>query len=174
MTSKQPNLRLARPRGCTARDREADAVLAACRVLVAVSAQSIAAVEDVADLTQVRALVVIASRGAVSLSELSEATHIHLTRASRLCDRLVAAELIDRADDPSDRRQLVLTLTRHGQEVVNAVMRHRRTAITAVLDRLGERMPKQRRAEVVTLLEELAAAGGEPSDADLWAMGWTT
>ena len=31
------------------RDEEADAVLAACRVLVAMSAQSIAAVEDVAD-----------------------------------------------------------------------------------------------------------------------------
>jgi len=35
------------------RDEEAEAVLAASRVLVAVSVQSIASVEDVADLTQV-------------------------------------------------------------------------------------------------------------------------
>ena len=48
-------------------------MLAACRVLVALSAQSIAAVEDAADVTQVRALVVISSRGSVSLGELAAA-----------------------------------------------------------------------------------------------------
>ena len=35
-------------------------------------------------------------------------------------------------------------------------------------------MTKQRRAELASLLREFAAAGGEPSDPDLWAMGWTT
>ena len=48
------------------RDGEAEAVLAASRVLVAVSVQSIASVEDVADLTQVRALLVVASRGSAT------------------------------------------------------------------------------------------------------------
>lgn len=149
-------------------------MLAACRVLVSVSAQSMAAVEDVADVTQVRALVVIASRGSVSLGELSEATNIHLTRASRLCDRLVAKGLIDRADDPSNRRQLTLTLTATGHQVVQEVMRRRRGAIQPILDRMTTQMTIQRRADVVSLLREFAAAGGEPSDPDLWAMGWTT
>lgn len=149
-------------------------MLAACRVLVAISAQSIAAVEDVADLIQVRALVVVASRGAVSLGELSEAANIHLTRASRLCDRLVMKGLLNRADDPANRRQLILTLTPAGQEVVDEVMRRRRKAIQPILERMGERMTKPRRAELTVLLNEFATAGGQPSDPDLWAMGWTT
>jgi DNA-binding MarR family transcriptional regulator len=163
----------------SARRRDADgeeteAVLAACRVLVAVSAQSITAVEDVADLLQVRALVVVASQGSVSLSELSEAMNIHLTRASRLCDRLVLKGLVNRADDPANRRQLTLTLTPDGEQVVQEVMRRRREAIGSILDRMREQMTKQRRADMALLLQEFAVAGGEPSDPDLWAMGWTT
>lgn len=162
------------PQRRDAHDGEVEVVLAACRVLVSVSAQSIAAVEGVADLTQVRALVVIASQTSVSLSELSEATNIHLTRASRLCDRLVTKGLVNRADDPANRRQLTLTLTRDGEDVVAEVMRRRREAIQPILDRMRTQMTKQRRADVLALLDEFAAAGGEPSDPDLWAMGWTT
>jgi DNA-binding MarR family transcriptional regulator len=161
------------PRRRDARDEEVRALLAACRVLVAVSAQSIAAVEDVANLTQVRALVVIASRGSVSLSELSEAANIHLTRASRLCDRLVAKGLVDRADDPANRRQLTLTLTAAGDHVVQEVMRRRRQAIQPILDRMRAQMTPERRADLAAVLQEFAAAGGEPPDPDLWAMGWT-
>jgi DNA-binding MarR family transcriptional regulator len=165
MTKKRPS-----PRRGEARDGDADAVLAACRVLVTLSAQSIAAVEDVADVAQVRALVVISSRGSVSLGELATAANLHLSRASRLCDRMVAQGLIHRADDPANRRQLTLTLTPDGERVVRTVMAHRRAAITPILGRL----PKQRRVELVAVLQEFAAAGGEPSDPDLWAMGWTT
>jgi len=153
---------------------EEEAVLAACRVLVAVSAQSMAAVEDVADLTQVRALVVVASRGSVSLSELAAATNIHLTRASRLCDRLVASGLINRADDPSNRRQLTLTLTPEGEQVVHSVMRRRHEALEPILARMRKQMTVSRRAQLVSLLQDFALAGGEPSEPDLWALGWTT
>jgi DNA-binding MarR family transcriptional regulator len=156
------------------RDQEVDAVLAACRVLVALSAQSIAAVENVADLTQVRALVVIASRGSVTLGELATAVNFHLTRASRLCDRMVASGLIHRRDDPANRRQLTLTVTEKGERIVQQVMQRRRLAIEAILTRMNRRMGKQRRAELVAALCEFAAAGGEPPDPDLWAMGWTT
>jgi DNA-binding MarR family transcriptional regulator len=151
-------------------NEEADIVLAGCRFLVALSAQSIAAVEDVADVAQVRALVVISSRGSVSLGALAVAANLHLTRASRLCDRMVAEGLIDRADDPANRRRLILTLTPKGQRVVHDVMAHQRAAITPILARL----PRQRRAELVAVLGEFAAAGGEPSGPDLWALGWTT
>jgi DNA-binding MarR family transcriptional regulator len=158
------------PRRARNDDDDADAVLAACRVLVALSAQSIAAVGDLADVAQVRALVVISSRGSVSLGELATAANLHITRASRLCDRMVAEGLIDRANDPANRRQLILTLTRKGARVVHDVMAHRRAAITPILARL----PKKRRAELVAVLREFAAAGGEPPSPDLWAMGWTT
>lgn len=151
-------------------DEEADAVLAACRILVTLSAQSIAAVEGIADVSQVRALVVISSRGSVSLGELAAAANLHPSKASRLCDRMVAEGLIHRADDPGNRRQLILTLTPGGEQVVRTVMQHRRAAIAPILAQLT----KPRRAELVSVLQEFAAAGGEPSEPDMWAMGWTT
>lgn len=82
-------------------------MLAASRVLVAVSTQSIAAVQHVAD---------------------------HLTRTSRLCDRLVVKGLVNRADDPANRRELVLTLTPDGIRVVREVMRRRRGATRRLRD----------------------------------------
>jgi len=149
---------------------ELDAVQAACRVLVAISAQSIAAVEDVVDLTQFRALVVIASRGSVSLAELADAARLHMSKASRMCERMVSLGLIHRGDDPDNRRQLTLTLTEQGSRLVQDVMARRRAALEPLLLRL----PKQRRSQLVSLLREFADAGGEPADADLWFMGWAT
>jgi DNA-binding MarR family transcriptional regulator len=155
-------------------DEETEALLAACRLLVAISAQSVAAVEDVVDLIEFRALVIVASRGSVSLSELADAANIHLTRASRLCDRLVGKGLINRADDPANRRQLTLTLTSDGERVVGQVMQRRLEMIEPILARTKEQLSPQRRADLVSLLRDFAVAGGETSDPDLWAMGWMT
>ena len=162
------------PRPNRTPDQELEALLAACRVLVAISAKSIAAVEDVANVTQVRALVVVASHGSVSLGELAEAANIHLTRASRLCDRLVLKGLINRADDPANRRQLNLTLTPSGKRVVRAGDGQSRKAIEPILARMTRQMSAERRSEFVAMLQDFAAAAGEPAESDLWAMGWTT
>ncbi len=51
--------------------REAETVLATCRLLVALSARSMTEVADIADATQVRVLVIAASRAPISLGELA-------------------------------------------------------------------------------------------------------
>jgi DNA-binding MarR family transcriptional regulator len=162
------------PTGVTAddgvTDAELEAVQAACRVLVAISAQSLAVIDGVVDVAQFRALVVIASRESVSLRELAEATSLHLSTASRMCDRLVAKGLVIRVDDPANRRQLVLRLTGKGRRVIHDVARRRKAALKPLLARL----PKGRRAQLVTSLRDLADAGGQPADSDLWFMGWPT
>ena len=91
-----------------------------------------------------------------------------------MVDRLVKDGLINRADDPTNRRQVALTLTSAGERVVRRVMQRRREAIEPILAALTRQMSKPRRAELVTLLREFAVAGGDPSESDLWAMGWTT
>jgi DNA-binding MarR family transcriptional regulator len=149
---------------------DADAVLAACRVLVALSAQSIAAVDDLVDVTQVRVLVIVASTEPVSLGVLAEAAQLHPSTASRLCDRMVGEDLLDRTDDPTNRRALSLRLTANGRRVVAAMVRHRRQAIMPML----RAMPAPRRKELVEALRAFADAGGEPPDRELWSMGWTT
>jgi DNA-binding MarR family transcriptional regulator len=153
---------------------EVDALLAACQVLVGISAQSVVAVSDVADLIQLRALVVVAGRGSVSLSELAAAMDIHLTRASRLCDRLVLKGLLHRADDPANRRQLVLTLTPSGQRVTRTVIQRRRAALGPILTQMTNKLSAQQRTEFTALLRDFAAAAGQPADTNLWAMGWAT
>jgi DNA-binding MarR family transcriptional regulator len=149
---------------------DADAVLAACRVLVALSAQSIAAVDDLADVTQVRALVIVANTEPVSLGVLAEAARMHPSTASRLCDRMVGEDLLDRVDDPTNRRALSLTLTAKGRRVIAAMVRHRRQAIIPML----QAMPASKRRDLVKVLRAFADAGGEPPDRALWSMGWTT
>ena len=78
-------------------DELLDAVLAASRSLVAISALSIATVADRVDVVQLRVLVVIASRGRCTLGELADAADLHVSTASRTCDRLVAQGLLHRA-----------------------------------------------------------------------------
>jgi DNA-binding MarR family transcriptional regulator len=153
-----------------AAQREADAVLATCRLLVALSAQSMAVVADLVDPTQVRVLVITASRGPISLGELAEAASLTPSTASRLCDRMVARGLLDRSDDPTNRRALNLTLTKDGRTVVEKMIAHRRASINAILSRL----PRRRRLALAQVLSEFNSAGGAPVEHDLWSMGWTT
>jgi DNA-binding MarR family transcriptional regulator len=152
------------------RDDALNAVLAGSRTLVAISAQSLASVQDQVDVVQFRVLVVLASRGACSLGEIAEAAALHISTASRTCDRMVSAGLLNRAASEADRRHLVLTLTPGGEALVGGVLRRRRAALEPVLDKLSGR--EQRR--LAAAMRDLARAAGEPSDRALWAMGWTT
>jgi DNA-binding MarR family transcriptional regulator len=149
---------------------DVEAVMAAARVLVAVSARSVAEVEDVVTLPQLRVLVMVASRGPLNLAAVARGLGVHSSNATRACDRLVAAGLLDRRDDPSDRRNLQLDLTEKGRRLVEQVMDHRRAAITDAL----ARMPAVERAALVPVLRSFAAAAGEVTDEGMWAMGWTT
>ena len=158
------------PREFADADAALDALLLASRTLVAISAQSIAAVLDDVDLVQFRVLVVVASRGPCSLGAVSEAVGLHVSTASRTCDRLAAVGLLDRAASAADRRNLELTLTDEGKAIVGRVLRARRAALEPLLGKLSGR--QQRR--LTTALRDFAEVAGEPSDRALWAMGWTT
>ena len=149
-------------------DDEVDAVLDACRVLVALTARSMAASSEVADLLHLRVLVVLSSGPPLSLGALAQAVGIHLTRASRVCDRLVTRGLVDRTDDPGNRRQLVLRLTPAGREVVEGVMHERAEQIRPIL----ARMSKADRHGLVAALGQFARAADGLDDHDLWALGW--
>jgi DNA-binding MarR family transcriptional regulator len=112
-----------------------DAVVLATRVLVAVTAQSIVSVEDRVSLPQFRVLVMIASRGRQNLRSVARGLGVHASNVTRLCDKLVEAGLLQRSDDPADRRNLVLGLTAAGDQLVKDVTNQRRAAIASVLPR---------------------------------------
>ncbi len=144
-------------------------MLDACRSLVAISAWSVEAVADQVDLVQLRILVVLATRGTSSLRDLADSTRLHLSRASRACDRLVGKNLITRSDDPDDRRVLQLGLTPGGEAVLRKVMNARREAVAPVL----AAMSTTRRTELVRALRAFAAATGDVGHGDVSSLAWT-
>jgi DNA-binding MarR family transcriptional regulator len=149
---------------------DVDAVVLATRLLVAISAQSVAAVDDVVTLPQLRVLVMVSSRGPLNLGAVAAGLGVHPSNATRTVDRLVGAGLLSRSDDPTDRRNLVLELTPDGEVLVDKVMNERRTKIAKIL----ERMPASRRRALVPVLRSFAAAGGEVPAEAAWSLGWTT
>lgn len=144
-------------------------MLTASRVLVAVSARSLNEVEDSLTLPQFRALVVLASRGPMRLSDLAEHLAVNPSTAMRMAERLHAAGMIDRAPNPVNRRESILSLTGAGHRVVEQVTARRRAEIAAIV----ERMPQAHLAGLVEALKAFNAASGEPSAGhDPMPLGW--
>lgn len=149
---------------------DVEAVMAAARVLVALSARSVATVDGVITLPGLRVLVMVASRGRLNLGAVADGLGVHPSNATRAVDRLVVAGLLKRRDDAVDRRNLVLELSTKGRRLVDRVMDDRRTAIIEIL----ERMPAGRRRALVPVLHAFAAAGGEVPEDLVWSSGWTS
>jgi DNA-binding MarR family transcriptional regulator len=148
-------------------DREAEevtiAVMAASRLLVAVSARALASVADSLTLPQLRALVVLDACGPVKLTALAANLAVNPSTALRMVERLEALDLIDRRANPRNRREVVLRLTPTGHDLVEEVMDRRRREIRALVARL----PHHARTALVPALHALVAAGDEPGVARL-------
>jgi DNA-binding MarR family transcriptional regulator len=139
-------------------DAVTDAVLTASRLLVAVSARSIAAAGDAITLPQFRLLVVLQTRGPLKHADLAEYLQVTPSTASRMVDRLVAVGMVDRQHSTVSRREIVLALTREGTKVVRQVTARRRKEIAKIV----ARMPDEARHGLVDVLAAFAEAGGEP------------
>ncbi|MDG9721811.1 MULTISPECIES: MarR family winged helix-turn-helix transcriptional regulator [unclassified Streptomyces] len=149
------------------------AVLAASRLLVAVSARSLAEVEERVTLPQFRMLMVLATRGATKLVALADHLQVAPSTAMRMVDRLIAAGLADRQTNPDNRRETLLRLTDEGRRTVENVSARRRAEIAAIVERLE---PRQR-AALVEALTAFSEAGGEPlapapDDPQPHPLGW--
>ncbi len=149
-------------------DAQVDAVMRASRVLVAVAARSVAEIEHQVSLSQLRILVMVATRGPLNLSSVAEALDVHPSNATRACDRLVTLGLLHRAESPTDRRHLSLTPTPEGAALVESVMQRRRQAIEAVV----RHIPAEHRRGLAPALEAFATAAGEFTDEEAH-LGWT-
>ncbi len=77
-------------------------------------------------------------RGSLSMSELAVARNVALNTATSLIDRLVAAGLVERRGDPSDRRVVRVVLTAKGHTLVERLRAARAAAIRGLLDELSD------------------------------------
>ena len=110
----------------------------------------------------------IACHYSLNVAGLAIAFAVNPSSATRVCDRLVAAGLLDRRDAVDDRRHLNLALTTEGRRLVDTVMDDRRDKIEAIM----RRIPQRRRRDVVEAFGVFAAAAHEFDPSDLWALGW--
>ncbi|MGW0121172.1 MarR family winged helix-turn-helix transcriptional regulator [Streptomyces sp. NPDC003327] len=81
---------------------------------------------------QLRALQILRSQPKLNLTALAKSMDIALPAASRLCDRLAAAGLLERVLHPHKRRELQLNLTGYGRHVLDEVASHRSRALAEV------------------------------------------
>ncbi|AUH70160.1 MarR family transcriptional regulator [Gordonia sp. QH-12] len=149
-------------------DDVADAVLTASRLLVSLSAKSIAQVDDSITIAQFRVLVLLSNSGPMNLSSLAHRLAVQPSTASRMIDRLSHAGLVERTPSEQTRRELIVTLTSHGAATVREVTDRRRAEIEQVISRLTA----EQRHELVRALTAFSEVGGEPAVSraqDLWA-----
>ena len=148
------------------------ALLTASRALVAVSVRSLDELEDSITLPQFRTLVVLDTHKEMNLNRLAEILEVNASSAVRMIDRLLAAGLVTRRENPSNRRQVLLGLTPDGSSAVSGVTAARRRAI----GRIVAAMPAQVREDLVDALWAFSSAAGErapESELDqMGALGW--
>ncbi len=86
----------------------------AVQQVLALGARALAAAPQRLSSSQLQALLVIDQAGSVNLAQLADAMRLIPSSATRLCQRLVAADLVNRDTNVSDRREAVLSLTATG------------------------------------------------------------
>jgi DNA-binding MarR family transcriptional regulator len=137
-----------------------DAVLTASRTLVAVAERSLGAAAEETTLAQYRALVVLASRGPQRMVDLARALEVTPPTAGRMCDRLLRKGLIRRHRARADRREVLVSVTPAGRQVVDHATARRRELLAEILGRL----PARQQAAVAAGLQAFADAAGEVPD----------
>lgn len=150
-------------------------VLTTSRIIVASVVRSLASVSSSVSVPQLRVLVMLSAAAPLNLTAVAQRLGVNASNASRTCDRLVKAELVDRQVDPHDRRHVSLALTRNGRRLVADVMDHRRNLLALVVGA----MPAQRQQELAASLEAFNSTArrlvGDPPDSaavadNVWLM----
>ncbi|GAA2630496.1 MarR family winged helix-turn-helix transcriptional regulator [Paractinoplanes durhamensis] len=110
---------------------------------------------------QLNALLAVERAEGVNLGGLAAELHMLLSSASRLCDRLVASGLVERAPGRADRREIALYLTPSSRALLAELRRVRRLALAVTL----ERMSGSGRAALLRGLSEFASAAADSNGA---------
>jgi len=105
--------------------------------------------------TQLAALATLERHGAMSPGDLAEHEKVQPPSMTRVIAALVDWELVTRAPHPTDRRQVILTVTPEGRSLVQKVRRRKEAWLAR---RLAELSPQERATlrEAAPILEKLS------------------
>jgi DNA-binding MarR family transcriptional regulator len=94
------------------------------------------AISAVVSAPQLRALATVQEHGSVNLSQLANELGCAPSSASRLCDRLVAAGLINRRASAETRREVSLSVRPQGARLLRRTENRRRSELASVLEQM--------------------------------------
>ncbi|MFF4894862.1 MarR family winged helix-turn-helix transcriptional regulator [Streptomyces sp. NPDC001068] len=109
---------------------------------------------------QLRGLRILGEEPGLNLTALAVGMKIGLPTASRLCDRLEAAGLLERVLHPHKRREVRLSLTGQGRRILDEVASRRAHALAVVL----EAMEPTEREAIAEGLQGFLTAHGRTSE----------
>ena len=131
-----------------------EALMAISRVMTAVVARTLAGVEETVSVPQFRVLVMLRYEGALNLKSIADGLGVNPSNASRACDKLVGAGLVSRGDAAHDRRNVSISLTPEGHELVDSLMLARAELLAQAV---ADMRPSDRRELVPSLTAFLAS-----------------
>ena len=135
-------------------------LMLASRAVTAAVVRALESVDPAVSVPQMRGLGLLWTGEPLNLSAVAEGLGVNASNASRTCDRLVAAGLVDRGELAVDRRHVALTLTERGRGFVERLMERREQELAAIV----ARMPDSDRRRLMTALEPF----NEAASSDLW------
>lgn len=113
--------------------------------------------------TQGAALATLQRLGPVPLGVLAEAEGISAPTATKVVDKLVRAELVQRQAHPDDRRVSLVVVTRAGHELLADTRRHKTEWLATRLGTLNA-ADQRKVVEALEMLERLVAPEVEPPE----------
>ena len=156
---------------------EVEALMRASKVVSAAIAHSLAVADAKVTLPQLRVLVMVQDSGPLNMSAVATGLGVNASNASRTCDRLVRGGLLDRREDPGDRRNVVLTLTSSGRRLVSSMLRQREAIFAQVVERMAPEGRSQLTLGLTAFSDaarKMSAEGGGLSDGEGHLLGWLT
>lgn len=87
---------------------------------------------------QAYSLLALGERGETTMNELATEMRLHGTTMTRMVDSLVEKGLVERRQDPDDRRIVRVALSRRGREIVDRLQQTKREFFAAVFSELSD------------------------------------
>jgi DNA-binding MarR family transcriptional regulator len=104
--------------------------------LMAVHAPEFTAVD--LTMAQAKLLYVVTAAGDLSMSEIALRLGVTISTASGAVDHLVSVGLLNRVDDPSNRRQVLVSVTPFGLETLERLRELSSRQLRALFDLVGD------------------------------------
>ncbi len=111
-------------------------------------------------MAQVKALFVLLQEQPLTVSALADRLGVGISAGSRVVDRLVQFHLVERSDDPDNRRRSLVRLTGHGGALINRLQQGRLDRLRRCLRQLSE----EQLSGLINGLRALDEAAGAVAD----------